>query len=155
MHRHYVPSYICHCKGRAQFHQHPRPSRLPFVELASIDKVHIKTSGNDPVGAVTEAHICMTGRIIPAVVTEDSSDGTSLRMWLESKSLCVSADDMSMFFDRALRGKRIAVSCFPLLAEKYYRDTISGLLLTSSSGPWTYQRIGTFVFCLGPKLWLS
>ena len=84
MHRHHVPSYICHCKGRAQFHQHRRPSRLPFVELVSIDKVHIKTSGNDPMGAVTEAHICMTGRIIPAVVIEDSSDGTSLRIWLEN-----------------------------------------------------------------------
>ena len=122
------------------------------MELASIDKVHIKTSGNDSMGAVTEAHICMTGRIITAVVTEDSSDGMSLRIWMENESLCVIADNTSMFVDRASRGKRIAVSCFPLLAEKDYRDMISGLLLTSSSGPWTYHRIGTFVFRLGPKL---
>lgn len=105
-------------------------------------------------GAVTEAHIRMTGRAIPAMVTEDSSGRISLGIFMrtnfgmEGRNPYVIADDTSIFLDRALGGKRIAVSCLPLLAENDYQNTISGLLLISSSdskGTRTYQRIGTFV----------
>lgn len=155
MHRHHSQSLFClGCRERAEFHRHTRPGDVPFVELASIDEVHIETIGNDPMGAVTEAHIRMTGRAIPAMVTEDSSGRISLGIFMrtnfgmEGRNPCIIADDTSIFLDRALGGKRIAVSCLPLLAENDYQNTISGLLLiplSDSKGTRTYQRIGAFV----------
>ena len=158
MHRHHSQSYFCQGLERLGTHRHTwGPGEVPFVELASIDKVHIMTLGGSPMGAVAEAHICMTGRAIPAIVTEHSSGGLSLGIYMRVKSsaeggdLCIIADDASIFLDGELGEKRIGVSCFPILAENNldgYRNTISGLLLVSSShskGPRTYQRLGTFV----------
>ncbi|MCJ1454454.1 hypothetical protein MMC28_004807 [Mycoblastus sanguinarius] len=149
MHCYYTPSQLCYCAdtGKVQVHHHTPTGEVPFEELATVEKVEFKTLGNDPMGAITEVHIFITGKLVPAVITEKSSGEMSLGIWMEKKSLCVIAGERSIFLDHPFEEKSVPLFCFPLLAETGYQSTVSGLLLILSSGPETsrtYQRFGTF-----------